>query len=400
MKLVNVFAAVGLALLGASAPTHASSAWDEITAGARGQTVYWNAWGGDERTNAFIDWVGRQVEQRYGITVRQVKLSDTAEAVTRVIAEKTAGRDTDGSIDLIWINGPNFLSLKEQNLLYGPFTQNLPNMRLVDASDKPSNVTDFTIPVDGMESPWRLAQFVFIYDSSRVQEVPRTIRDFLPWAQAHPGRFTHPDVQDFLGATFLKQALLELAPDPGRLQAPVAEADFERETAELWSWYEKLKPLLWRGGGQFPGSGPAARQLLDDGEIDLSVSFDPAGAAASIESGLLPDTVRTYTLFGGTIGNTSFVAIPYNSPHKQAAMVVANFLLDPATQAHAQDIRVLGSFTVLDLKKLSPEQLKLFTDLPTNPALPTSAALRKVLLEPHPSWMTRITAEWLRRYVP
>ncbi|MBL8670840.1 MAG: ABC transporter substrate-binding protein, partial [Alphaproteobacteria bacterium] len=35
--------------------------WPEILAKARGQTVYWNAWGGDERTNAFIAWAGQEV---------------------------------------------------------------------------------------------------------------------------------------------------------------------------------------------------------------------------------------------------------------------------------------------------------------------------------------------------
>ncbi len=390
-------AMAGLALV--FEPAHASSDWDEIVSKARGQTVYWNAWGGDERTNSFIDWVGKEVQARYGITVRQVKLSDTAETVSRVFAEKTAGRDDNGSVDLIWINGPNFLSMKDKQLLYGPFTQLLPNYRYVDTAGKPSNVMDFTIPVEGMESPWRLAQFVFNYDSSRVKDVPRTIADFVPWAKAHPGRFTHPDVHDFMGATFLKQALIELAPDRERLQQPANDEDFERETAPLWSWYEQIKPFLWRGGNQFPANGPAARQLLNDGEIDLSMSFDPAEAAASVESGLLPDTVRTYTLSGGTIGNTSFVAIPYNSPHKEAAMVVADFLLDPATQAHAQDIRVLGSFTVLALDKLSAEQCRLFANLPKSPALPTNAELGPVLLEPHPSWMTRIMDEWMRRYV-
>lgn len=398
LTVLSVLTAAVMALISGFGTAHADT-WQDIASRARGQTVYWNAWGGDERTNSFIDWVGQQVQARYGITIRQVKLSDTAEAVSRVAAEKTAGRDDAGSVDLIWINGPNFLSMKDMHLLYGPFTQFLPNYRYVDTTNKPSNVTDFTIPVDGMESPWRLAQVVFNYDSARLKEVPRTVEDFVPWARAHPGRFTHPDVRDFMGATFLKQALIQLAPDKNRLQQPADDADFAKETAPLWAWYEQLKPLLWRRGEQFPADGPAARQLLNDGEIDLSMSFDPAEAAASVESGLLPKTIRTYTLSGGSIGNTSFVAIPYNSPHKEAAMVVADFLLDPAAQAHAQDIRVLGSFTVLDLDKLSTQQRQLFADLPTSPALPTNADLGPVLLEPHPSWMTRITDEWMRRYV-
>ena len=40
-----------------------------------------DAWGGDERTNAFITWVGDEVKRRYGVRVEQVKLKDTAEAV-------------------------------------------------------------------------------------------------------------------------------------------------------------------------------------------------------------------------------------------------------------------------------------------------------------------------------
>lgn len=376
-----------------------AAAWDEVVSNARGQTVYWNAWGGDERTNAFIAWVGTEMDERYGVTVRHVKLSDTAEAVARVIAEKTAGRDDGGSVDLIWINGPNLLSMKENDLLHGPFAEGLPNYRYVDTVNKPSNVVDFTLPVDGMAAPWRLAQIVFVYDSARVSDVPRSIPDFLDWAKANSGRFAHPDVRDFLGVTFLKQALYELAPDADVLQNPPTDESFAAVTAPLWAWYDKLKPMLWRSGRQFPSNGPAARQLLVDGEIDMLISFDPAEAAAWVDSGLAPDTVRAFTLDKGTIGNTSFVAIPYNSGNKDAAMVVADFLLEPGTQARAQDTRHLGSFTVLDLAGLEPEQRRLFDNLPTNPALPSNDDLRVALPEPHPSWMTRIADEWTRRYV-
>src|SRR5215469_853666 len=71
--------------------------WDEIVAQARGQTVFWNAWTGDECTNAFIAWVGEEVAKRYGVSLEHVKLKDTAEAVTRVVAEKAAGRNEGGS---------------------------------------------------------------------------------------------------------------------------------------------------------------------------------------------------------------------------------------------------------------------------------------------------------------
>lgn len=374
------------------------AAWSAVVAKARGQTVNWNAWAGDEKTNAFIAWVGEEVATRHGVKVVHVKLRDTAEAVARVVAEKAAGRDAGGSVDLVWINGPNFLAMKEQGLLYGPYAQRLPNWRYVDTVGKRSNLIDFTIPNEGYESPWRMAQVVFVHDSRRVRDVPSSVAGLLDWAKAHPGRFTHAGVRNFLGATFLKQALYELAPDPSVLQRPATDANFASTTAPMWAWYDALRPVLWRRGTQFPENGPAQRQLMNDGEIDLMISFNPSEAAVSAISGLLPDSVRTFTLAKGTIGNTSFVAIPYNATAKEGAMVVANFLLEPATQAHAQDIRQMGNFTVLDLARLSPADRKRFDDLPRHPALPTNAELGATLLEPHPSWMTRITAEWERRY--
>ncbi len=393
---IRLAASAALALLASSA--RADPAWDAVLAKAKGERVYWNAWGGDPRTNAFIAWVGEQVLKQDGVELRQVKLTDTGEAVARVVAEKAAGRDRDGSVDLIWINGPNFLAMKQKGLLYGPFADRLPNSRYIDTAHEPSNVVDFTIPVDGYESPWRLAQFVFIYDSAKVPAPPRSLNALTEWIKAHPGRFTYPDPKDFMGASFLKQVLIDLAPDRARLSQPADAAAFKAETAPLWAWCDRVRPYLWREGVEYPANESALIQALNDGEVDFAMAFDPAEAASAAKAGRLPASVRVTTFADGTLGNTSFVAIPYNSPHKDAAMVVADFLLDPATQAYAQNIDHLGAYNVLDLAKLNPEQRKLFADLPSDPALPRPQDLAPVLLEPHPSWMTGIAEEWRRRY--
>ena len=398
LRLTAAASVAGCITLAQAAPE--SRSWPTIVAAAKGQTVYWNAWGGDDRTNAFIAWAGGEVKRRYGITIEQVKLTDTAEAVARVVAEKSAGRESGGSVDLIWINGPNFLAMKTQGLLYGPFAQTLPNYRYVDTVNKRSNLIDFTVPIDGFAAPWRMAQLVYIYDGARysLADMPKSAPALLDWARRHPGRVTHPTVRNFLGATFLKQALYDLVPDPSVLQSPATDATFAGVTAPLWRWYDQLQPSLWRQGREFPETGPAQRQLMNDGAIDLLVSFDPAEAAVSIANQLLPSTARVYVMAKGTIGNTSFVAMPYNAAHKEAAMVVADFLLEPATQARAQDPAWGGNLTVLDLAKLSAAQRAAFAPKADMPGLPTNASLGVPLLEPHPSWMTRIAAEWEKRY--
>jgi putative thiamine transport system substrate-binding protein len=390
--LKNVTLAAG-AVLALNAPALAD--WDQTLADARGQTVYWNAWGGDQRTNDFIAWVSKQTQDRFDVRVEQVKLTDTSEAVTRVLSEKAAGRDQDGSVDLIWVNGPNFLAMQEQGLLHAPFLSDLPNAQYLDLSRDAPAMVDFTVPTEGRESPWRLARFVFVHESERAPNPPTDMAGFIDWTQAHPGRMTHPDPTNFMGATFLKQALLELAPDPDILQQPLTDQTFAEQTTPFWDWYDALRPNLWRDGEAFPENESIQQQLLNDSEVDISMSFDPASAAAAIEQGLLPDTARVFVPDAGSIGNVSFVAIPFNAAHAAGAQVVANFLLEPETQAHMQDITVLGSFSVLDPAKVDDAA---FADLPTAPALPTLQDLGPTLPEPHASWMNRLTTEWAARY--
>jgi putative thiamine transport system substrate-binding protein len=379
---------------------HAASAapWDDTLAEARGQTVYWHAWGGDPQINAYIDWVADQVEARHDIDLVHVKLTDTAEAVARVVAEKAAGRTEGGAVDLIWINGENFASMKAQDLLFGPFVQDLPNFRYVDTTGKPTTLVDFTVPTDGLEAPWGMAQFVFFHDTATVDEPPRSIPALLDWAKANPGRFTYPAPPDFIGTTFLKHVLVELTDHPDALERPAEEADFAAVTAPVWRWLEEVRPYLWRKGESHPLSGPALHQLLDDGEVELSMAFNPGEASAAIEAGRLPETVRTFILEDGTIGNTHFVAIPFNAAHKAGAMVVADFLMSPEAQAHKQDPRVWGDGTVLDLDALPAEDRARFEALPLGVATLAPDELTPVRPEPHPSWMVEIEAEWLRRF--
>jgi putative thiamine transport system substrate-binding protein len=393
----NIFAAA-LAVSIAGPPAAHAEDWSAIVAKAHGQEVYFNAWGGSERINDYIGWVGQRVAAEYGITLHHVKLADTADAVARVLAEKTAGKTSGGSVDLIWINGENFAAMKQQGLLFGPFADALPNQRLVDTEHKPTTRVDFTIPVEGMESPWGMAQIVFLYDTARVKEPPRNMTAFLAWAKTHPGRFTYPAPPDFTGSTFLKQALYGLIADSSVLQQPATDANFAAVTAPLWDWLDRLHPNLWRSGKTFPQNDQAQRQLLDDGEIDMSLSFNPGEASSAIAQGLLPSTVRTYVLDGGTIGNTHFVAIPFNATAKEAAMVVANFLLSPEAQLRKQDPAIWGDPTVLAMDKLDPGDRQKFDALPLGIATLSPPALGRTLLEPHPSWMTRIEAAWRERY--
>ncbi|MBU2992354.1 ABC transporter substrate-binding protein [Octadecabacter sp. 1_MG-2023] len=372
------------------------SDWDAVMAEADGQTVYWNAWGGSTTTNDFIAWVGDRVAEDYGVILEHVKLTDTADAVTRVLSERQAGENEDGAIDMIWINGSNFAAMKQADLLFGPFAEQLPNWAVVDSEGKTVQ-TDFTVPVEGYEAPWAMAQVVFMYDTADM-DAQSDMTSILEWSTAHPGRFTYPQPPDFLGTTFLKQALVDLLDDASVLQAEATDENYAEVTAPLWDFLDALTPTLWREGRAYPATGPAQLQLIADGEVDLAISFSPGEATAAIANSQLPDTVRTFVLDRGTIGNASFVAIPYNSGSASGAMVVANFLMSPEAQARAQDPNILGYGTVLNMDALSADERAAFDTLELGVATLSPAELGSVQAEPHPSWMTRIADDWAERY--
>ena len=353
-----------------------ASDWAAIEAEARGGTVFWNAWAGEDRTNALIAWVAERLRASHDIAVRHVRLRDPAEAV----AEGTPA-------DLVWINRPGLAAMRGR--LCGPGLDRLPNAALVDPVGTAPATGGLSSPGPAGEFavPWRRAQLVFVCDGARVADPPRSMAALADWAAAHPGRLTHPTARDFLGAAFLAQALAELAPDRDALQRPAGTA-FARVTAPLWDWYAALRPCLWRRGRAFPAGGAAQRALLGAGEVDIMVSFNPSEARVAVANGTLPPTARVFGLAGGTLGTCGFNVIPVTAANKAPALVLANFLLSPEAQAHAADPRILGCPTVLTLDRLAAaERTRFAAPVDVGASLP----------EPHPTWTARLAAAWEQR---
>ena len=397
---IGAFAALGLHASAVAQDTIDPTDWPAVEAAADGQTVFFNAWGGSEAINDYIEWASGRLQEEYGVTLTHVKLGDTAEAVSRVVAEKAAGRESGGSVDLIWINGENFASMKEQDLILSPdWTTKLPNWSLVDTNGQPTILTDFTIPTEGLESPWGGAKLVFFHDSAVEQDfLPDNASDLLDWAKDNPGRFSYPAPPDFIGSSFLKQLLIELTEDRAKLLEPANPETVADDLQPLFDYLDELHPVLWRQARAFPENYPDMRQKLADGELDIIFAFNPGEASAGINAGELPDTVRSFTFSGGTLGNTHFLTVPYNANAKAGALVAANFLLSPEAQARKQDPQYWGDPTVLDVDALPEADRALFEAIDLGEATLPPAELGPRLDEPHPSWMQAVEEAWTARY--
>lgn len=390
------------------ASTQLQSRWQQIESLGKNQSVYFYAWGGDAQINAYIQWAAQQVKAKYNINLVHVKLSDTSEAVSRVLAEKSANNNDKGSVDLIWINGANFATMSEHSLLLKQWANKLPNFSYTDPSNNPAVNFDFGIPTNGMEAPWGQASLTFYYDSLAIDgtannTLPTTLNQLLSWSAQNPGRFSYPKPPDFLGMSFLKYALVMLhQQSDDTLKAQLNQPATAQNTAQvlnpLWDFLNKLHPTLWRGGKHFMQSGAQMRRLVGDTELSIAFTFSAPEVPAAVKRYDLPKSIRSYAMQDGSLSNTHFVAIPYNASHQQSAQLVANFLLSPEAQAQKQKAPIWGDKSVLIQSTLAPQQQALFkTTQPHPSALPLNS-IKRTLSEPHPSWVNAILQGWQARF--
>ncbi|NRB80954.1 MAG: ABC transporter substrate-binding protein [Saccharospirillaceae bacterium] len=395
--MLAVFSLVLVVLAHAQTKSQSNEmAWNKTLEEAKGQTVYFNAWGGSDTINDYISWAAQKVNERHGVTVVHVK-TGAGDVVSRVLAEKTAGAKK-GSVDLVWINGENFKAMKNNGLLLEPWTQLLPNYQYVDVENKTTTTSDFTVDVNNQEAPWGMAQLVFYYDSDLLKVAPSSMQEFLEVAKNNQGRLTYPALPNFHGTTFVKQALIELIDEPSVLTQPVDESKFLKQTKNLWMFLDQLHPNLWHEGNQFANDSSHMKQLVNNQEIFIGISFNPNDAANAVINGELAQSTRSYVHKKGSIGNTHFVAIPYNSNAVAGAKVFADFLMSPLAQARKQDINVWGDPTVLNMTKLTKNEQSLFESRVESQQLLKTQDLANVLLEPHSSWVEALEQEWIKRY--
>lgn len=318
-------------------PPPGFDSWDEVVAAADGATVNWYMWGGSDSINGFVDTIyGVPLMEEYNITLNRVP-ANTIDIVNQVLSEAEAGVEgDDGTVDLIWINGENFFTLKQAELLYGPWSENIPNSQYVNW-DNPALNLDFGRPVEGYESPWSGAQFHFIYDSARMsaEDLPRSYAELNDWIGMNPGRFTYiaPGPGAFQGTRFVKQALFEISGGQAQWVGDFNQELYDEHAPALWDMLNSWEENLWRGGETYPADIGELHELFANSEIDFSLTQRITGAAVDIDAGLIPPTSRAFSFDDNMIGDFNYVAIPYNAPNKAAALVLANLILRPDRQA-------------------------------------------------------------------
>ena len=378
---------------GSSGSSGEDRSFSELEKQARGTKINLAMYGGDDAINAYVDdYVTPRLKDEYDIELKRTPLTDTADAVNKLLNEKSGGKD-EGTTDLVWLNGENFATGADAGLWFGPWAEKLPNAKYIDWKS-PSISRDFGYPVKGREAPWGKAQFVMIYDSAKVKDPPKTMDDLRDWTEKNPGRFTYPAPPDFTGNAFIEQALYGATGETEPFQKPFDQETFDKKSPKAYKLLNDIEPNLWREGETYPESSAKLDTLYQNGEVWLSMNYNPQFAQRQVEKGIFSETTRTYLLDGGTLNNTHYLAIPFNGPNKAGAQVVANFLESPKAQLEKQDPEGWGDLTALSVDRLPEDVQKDFAKPNGQATLSTKELQKNRVPEARSEWLTKLEDGW------
>jgi putative spermidine/putrescine transport system substrate-binding protein len=350
--------------------------FNEAMKSAAGKTVSFYGWGGDQMINQWIDAIlAPTLKQKYNVSLVRVPM-DIGDILNKLTGEKQAGVNS-GDIDVMWINGENFYLAKTAGLLYGPIINKIENYaRYIDGGAPDSNF-DFGVAIEGMEVPYGKAQLVFIADSAVLGSFPAGTGELFELARRNPGRLTYPAPPNFTGSAFVRNIISDIVGYDAFFNAPSDEQGLYAVIKPALDYLAELKPYLWQQGETYPRDNIALDMMYADGQALMTVNYTPFHAAQRIAAGQFPPTSRTFVFDRGNIGNTHYVAVAYNAPHKDAALVLINHIISAEMQISKYDTKNWGDLPVFDTNRLNDIEKNLLNSIDNGIGILSPAELQE-----------------------
>lgn len=337
------------------------STYEEILEAAKGTTVSFYGYGGNEVMNKWFDnYVIPQMKEKYDVNVKRVGMN-IDDIMNKLLSEKQAG-SKNGVMDVVWMNGENFKTAKENNLLFGPFLDKLPNYKdYVDTNSKSIN-TDFGTSVDGMEAPWGKSEFAIVINGDKVTNNITNAETLKEAIKANPGKFTYPALPDFDGSAFVRNIIYDIVGYENLVNLSENENDIRQVIQPAMDYLNEIKPYLWNKGETYPATISQLENMYSDGEVYLTMTYAPNTVKGKIESKEFPKDSKIVSLDKGNISNTHFLTIPDNASNKAGSIMLINFLMSIDAQGSKTNSANWGDMTVLDMDKVPNKEKSKFSE--------------------------------------
>lgn len=379
-----------------------SLSWDEILKLAKREgEVIWYGFGSTYERDFFTK-LCEMFTKKYGIKATYVH-GHWFDTVQRLISEKEAGKKV-GGIDVVLAWSKPFEMAYEKGAVWDVnLAEIIPNAKGIPFVAK---YFHDMYPTNGRHLPILAWWVGFLYRKDILKypdDVPTSFDQLLDWVKKHPGKFTYCDPnKGGSGHTFL-MGLAEWFYGYDKF----AFTKFDEKYAgklfsspgkygmNFWQYLNELEKYMYQPGN-YPQGNKATIELFEAGEVWLEPMWVSITMQEVATGRLDPSWVGMYIPKPTMPGPFDGVFIPFNAPHKAAALVFINFLLSPEVQKLIP--QEIGAYpAVTEAWKLVPEKVKKQPWWPINPPYNDLVKWRNFgpLWYRHADYMFFIMKKWI-----
>lgn len=294
-----------------------------------------------------------------GVEVRLNALNTTNMIAT--LKNQKTNEISMGSADMLLLSKRGFNQLKAAGVLYGPFTNKLPNAANNQSADSYENSWFDGAKIENTAVNLGKNQLVFYYDEDKMPTPPTTLNDLKNYIKANPGKFVLPSLDTQEGQAFVYTLAASLCDQKKLYETTMTPAQLNQFFAPVVAFLNEIKPALYMQGANPPRNIAEVDKLFMAGTVDFSVSLDQNKAVRMIKENKFPDGAKAYVLSSGTTGFNFYGVIPFNSANKSGAMAVLNEMLSGTIQGSKYDSKNWGNLPSVDPMKMDKDSSALIT---------------------------------------
>lgn len=323
------------------------------------------------------------MKEKLGITVN-VNTLTMAKMLPKLKDEKL-NEVMIGDADLLILSKRGFDQLKDAGVLYGPFSNKLPNAAMNQTGESYENMWLDGRLIDKMATEIGKSQLVFFFDEDKMEVPPVGLSDLRKYIIDNPGKFTFPSLDTLEGQAFINTLAASLCDQKSLYEGKLTVAKQQALFAPVLAFLKDIQPYMWMQGKQLPKNAVELDRLFNEGQVSFSMSLDQNRATVLVKEEKYPSGSKAFVLSTGTTGFGQYAVIPFNSVNKSGAMSLINELLSADMQGSKYNAKNWGNLPSVDPMKMEKTQSSKITGVTVKRNALKEADLSAVRLPQIPS---------------
>jgi len=209
--------------------------------------------------------------------------------------------------------------------------------------------------------PYRASSVLLAYDSTKITDPPKTLKDLLAWIKANPGQFTYNDPSSGGSGNAFAEAVVDSTMTPAdlaRAQQGYVPA-LQSQWAPGFATLKELTPSIYQK--VYPNGNQAVIDLLSKGEISMAPVWSDQFLSAKSQGQLGDEYKVTQIADPPFTGSPAYIGIIKGSKHAAGGQALIQWLLQPAQQALI--VKTIQGFPAIPMAKLPAGVQSAFGDV-------------------------------------